>query len=136
MPVTDVACPDAKALMDKEGYLYLDVRTVMEFEAGHPEGAFNIPVVEPSPAGQMQQNPNFLSSVQAKFPKDTKLVIGCMAGGRSRLACEILQASGYTNVKNVAGGFGGGGGSKGWRDSGLPVSKQPHPGKKYQELKK
>jgi rhodanese-related sulfurtransferase len=39
-----VSPQEAKDLMDKEGYVYVDVRSIPEFEAGHPAGAFNVPI--------------------------------------------------------------------------------------------
>ena len=135
MPAPDVKPKEAKALVD-QGWTYLDVRTVPEFEGGHPEGAHNVPVMEPSATGQMRQNASFAPSVQAKFPKDTKFVVGCMAGGRSRSACQLLEAAGYQNLRNVAGGFGGAPGTPGWRDEKLPVSQKALPGRSYRELKK
>ena len=35
MPVKRVSPEDAQRLMDKEGYVYVDVRSIPEFEAGH-----------------------------------------------------------------------------------------------------
>jgi arsenate reductase len=73
---------------DKET-LYLDVRTVLEYVAGHPKSALNVPVVLPNPAnGQMRLNPEFLHTVEANLPKDAKIIVGCMSGGRSQLAAE------------------------------------------------
>lgn len=109
----------------QDGYTYLDVRTVDEFKNGHPKGAVNIPIFVHSPQGR-QPNPDFLSQVQEKFPKGTKLVIGCHAGGRSAKACQMLSPLGYQDIFNVDGGFGGridpetGEPVKGWRDENLP----------------
>ncbi len=108
--------------------IYLDVRTEAEFAAGHPDGAINIPVVFIKGPGQMEVNPDFVEVAQKVLPKNKKLVVGCMAGGRSQRACEMLEDAGYTDLTNVTGGFGGQRDSsgtvvvKGWRDSGLPVS--------------
>ncbi|HUA34778.1 MAG TPA: rhodanese-like domain-containing protein [Candidatus Binataceae bacterium] len=108
--------------------IYLDVRTEAEFAAGHPEGAINIPVVFIKGPGQMEVNPDFVEVAQKVLSKNKKLVVGCMAGGRSQRACEMLEDAGYTDLTNVTGGFGGqrdASGAvvvKGWRDSGLPVS--------------
>ena len=53
--------PEAKQLLESnEGWGYLDVRTVEEFELGHAEGAWNIPFAVPDPATmQMGPNPEF-----------------------------------------------------------------------------
>lgn len=109
----------------KEGYSYLDVRTKEEFENGHPKGATNIPIFVMGPAGRMP-NPKFAEAVKEKFPKATKLVIGCHSGGRSAKACELLQAQGYVDCFNIDGGFGGrtdpatGETIAGWQEEGLP----------------
>jgi rhodanese-related sulfurtransferase len=73
-------------------YIYLDVRSTMEFEDGHPVGAVNVPIMNFTPGFGMS-------------PKDAKLVIGCKSGGRSAQACVIMEKMGYTNVANVRGGF-------------------------------
>jgi rhodanese-related sulfurtransferase len=109
--------------------LYLDVRTEEEFAQGHPTGALNIPVMFMVP-GRPQLNPDFLAVAEKVLPKGKKLVVGCMAGGRSQRACEMLEEAGYTDLTNVQGGFGGqrdASGTvvvKGWRDAGLPVSQE------------
>ena len=108
--------------------VYLDVRTECEFAQGHAAGAINIPVVFIKGPGQMQVNPDFVEVVEKVLPKGRKLVVGCQAGGRSMRACEMLEEAGYSDLTNVAGGFGGQRDQSGnlvvtgWRESGLPVS--------------
>ena len=134
----------AHELMDKEkDAVYLDVRTEAEFEAGHPAGARNVPVVFfDEAAGKPVPNPDFLAVVERNLPRTTKLVIGCQAGGRSQHACEILAAAGYRDVANVRGGFGGARDQSGrvvvpgWRDAGLPVEQGQTPGVSYGDLRK
>ncbi|MGC4070463.1 MAG: rhodanese-like domain-containing protein [Polyangiaceae bacterium] len=87
---------EAKALLD-EGYVYLDVRSEPEFEAGHPPKAINVPL-QHAAAGGMVPNDDFLAVVEANLAKDARVVIGCKAGGRSRRAAEILSAAGYENL--------------------------------------
>ena len=86
-------------------YLYLDVRSVPEFEAGHAQGAINIPIMHITPGAGMTPNPEFPTVVEAALPKDAKLLIGCKTGGRSARACDIMSQMGYSNVANVRGGF-------------------------------
>jgi len=86
-------------------YIYLDVRSVPEFEAGHPARAINIPLMNLVPGAGMSPNPDFAAVVEATLPKDAKLVIGCKTGGRSARACDVLSQMGYKNVANVRGGF-------------------------------
>jgi rhodanese-related sulfurtransferase len=118
---------------------YLDVRSVEEFTQGHAEGAINIPIALMS-GGGMSPNPNFMKVVQATIPKETPLVVGCQAGGRSGRACEMLAAAGYTTVANIDGGFGGRKdfigrvAQKGWKDLGLPVSTDNSPGVSWESL--
>jgi rhodanese-related sulfurtransferase len=108
--------------------IYLDVRTENEFAQGHPASAINVPVVFIKGPGQMEPNPDFMAVVAKIIPKGSKLVVGCLSGGRSMRACEMLDGDGYADLTNVIGGFGGArdqGGNivaPGWRDSGLPVS--------------
>ena len=97
---------EAKALLDTEGYRYVDVRTEAEFVAGHADGAVNVPVALAGPMG-MQPNTDFLRTMQANFPPDSKLVVGCKVGGRSARACQILEAAGYSDLVNMDGGFHG-----------------------------
>jgi rhodanese-related sulfurtransferase len=121
------------------GAVYLDVRSLPEFEQGHPSGAFNVPLLHLDPAsGQMRPNPDFLPVVRANFPPDTPMVIGCKMGGRSQQACEILASAGYHDVANVLGGFSGAPqmGQRGWTQEGLPVDTTADPAHEYRALEK
>jgi rhodanese-related sulfurtransferase len=97
---------EAQKLQD-EGWTYLDVRSESEFEAGHPPGAINVPI----------NVGDFLSAVAQRFKKDSKLVVGCQAGGRSMRACVALEQNGYSNLADNFQGFGG------WLDAKLPQEK-------------
>lgn len=121
------------------GATYLDVRSIPEFEAGHPEGAYNIPLLHLDPAThQMRPNTEFLEVVRAAFPPDTSLVIGCKMGGRSAQACELLSSAGYQDVTNVLGGFSGAPqmGHVGWTQARLPVEQAAPPEREYEALRK
>ncbi len=129
MPIKQVEPPEAHELLKTNpNALYLDVRTESEFAQGHPTGAINIPVVFIKGPGQMELNEDFLAVATKILPREKKLAVGCLAGGRSQRACELLEAAGYTDLTNVHGGFGGARDAsgqivvKGWRDAGLPVS--------------
>jgi rhodanese-related sulfurtransferase len=129
MSIEQLTAEEAQALMTQDqNIVYLDVRTVPEFEAGHAPAALNIPVVVPDPAlRKMVPNPDFLSTVEATLPKDARVIIGCMSGGRSQFAAEVLEDAGYQHVANQQGGFGGARDQMGrllvpgWQDHGLPV---------------
>src|SRR5580765_3596267 len=84
--------------------VYLDVRTEAEFEAGHPAGARNIPLVFLDRAThQPRPNPEFVAAVERHVPRTAKLLVGCQSGGRSPRACELLAAAGYADVTNEIG---------------------------------
>jgi rhodanese-related sulfurtransferase len=124
------------------GAVYLDVRTEPEFEAGHPAGAWNVPVVFFDPVTrQPAPNPDFLATVERSIPRDAKVLVGCQSGVRSQRACELLAAAGYADVTNVSGGFGGARDPSGriivpgWRDAGLPIETGTTPGATYTDLK-
>src|SRR3984957_12575342 len=108
MPIKQQKPTDAHDTLTKNpGAIYLDVRTEGEFAQGHPSGAINVPVVFIKGPGQMEVNPDFVTVAEKVLPKATKLVVGCMAGGRSQRACEMLEEVGYGDLTNVRGGFGG-----------------------------
>jgi rhodanese-related sulfurtransferase len=139
MAVKRVSPEEARDLMDKESYAYLDVRSVPEFAAGHPTGAYNVPLLDMGPAG-MTPNPDFLAVVEKAFPRDARLVVGCKAGGRSAKAAALLQPAGFTNVVDQRNGYEGtplptGGIEPGWRPKGLPTSTKAAPDHAYDALK-
>ncbi len=131
--------PAEAATLLKEGWSYLDVRSIPEFDQGHPVGATNIPLLH-FQGGRMVPNPAFKQVVEATFPKETKLVIGCKSGGRSLQAAGLLAASGFAELVDMRGGFGGERDAMGrvscagWADEGLPVATQAEPGKSYAAL--
>jgi rhodanese-related sulfurtransferase len=137
---THVSVTEAQSLQAQD-HTYVDVRSTGEFAAGHPSGAVNVPLLEPDPdTGQMTPNPDFVRVMQANFPPDARLLIGCMVGGRSQRAAQMLEAFGYSNVSNVRGGFGGARDvmgqpiDPGWEESGLPVEAGEPDGRSFQAL--
>lgn len=139
MSVKRVSPEEAKQLMDEEGYVYVDVRSIPEFEQGHPTGAFNVPLLHMTQAG-MQPNPDFVDVFTAHFDKDAKVVVGCKSGGRSLRAAQQLQQLGYAHVIDQRAGFAGASNAfgqkeeEGWQGQGLPVDTQPERGHTYEEL--
>jgi rhodanese-related sulfurtransferase len=138
--VKRVTPAEAQALL-AEGWTYLDVRSIPEFEGGHPTGAVNVPLLHLQ-NGRMAPNGDFQAVVAANFPPDTRLVVGCKAGGRSLQAAAILGAAGYANVVDMRGGFHGerdGMGRvtcAGWAEQNLPVEETAPPDRSYTELAK
>lgn len=140
MSVVRITPEQALDLLENEGFAYVDVRSVPEFEAGHPEGAYNVPWKHRGATG-LETNPEFLAVMQACFAKDAKLVLGCQAGGRSQAAAEALVAAGWTDVRDQLAGWGGARDAfgkaiePGWMACGLPMGLEADPGRSYEELR-
>ena len=132
MPVKRVSPEEAQALMEKEGYVYVDVRSTPEFEAGHPLGAYNVPLMHMAPHGFVA-NPEFVAVMLKSFPKDQKVVVGCKSGGRSLQAVAQLLTLGYDNVVDQRAGFSGST-EPGWTAKGLPTSTEAVAERTYKVL--
>ena len=70
----------------------IDVRGAAEWEAGHLPGVPNIPV-------------GYLTERLREIPRDRPVVVHCQTGGRSAIAASVLQAVGFKDVLNLAGGY-------------------------------
>ena len=118
--------PAEAATLLASGWMYVDVRSIPEFDLGHPAGAFNIPLLHYG-GGGLVPNPDFERVVAANFPPETKLVVGCKVGSRSLQAAALLQAAGYADVVDLRGGLLGERDpfgrliSPGWVDAQLPI---------------
>jgi rhodanese-related sulfurtransferase len=139
MTIKRITPQEALELMEDEDYLYVDVRSVPEFEGGHPEGAFNVPLLHRGPRG-LEPNPDFLAVMEACFEKDARLIVGCQVGGRSLKACEHLVRAGYVEVVDQLAGYGGakdafgGMAEPGWQAAGLPIAIRALEGRDYESL--
>ncbi len=75
----------------KQGALVLDVRTPGEYQAGHYDGAVNIPVQElETRLGEIKD-------------KKRAIVVYCASGMRSANAAKILTGAGFSDVTNAGG---------------------------------
>lgn len=72
--------------------MVIDVRNEPEFAAEHVEGAINIPL-------------DYLPENLERIPKNQPIILHCAGGYRSMIAASILQANGFNQLKDVAGGF-------------------------------
>jgi len=112
-----------------QGWRYVDVRSIPEFEQGHPPGAYNIPLLHFLPGKGMTPNPEFAAVFAKHFKPGDKLVLGCKAGPRSMRAAEMLASMGFQELVDVVGGF------EEWKVS-LPVETATPPGHGWEELKR
>ena len=80
----------------------VDVRGRSEWEAGHIEGADNIPA-------------GYLVERLDQIPRDTTVVVHCQTGARSAIGASVLQAQGFKQVVNMTGGI------TAWLQAGLPT---------------
>lgn len=72
--------------------IWIDVRTVGEYNADHIEGDVNIPLAE--------VREQILALVS---DKDTEISLYCRSGNRAGQAKNILEEMGFTNVSNAGG---------------------------------
>lgn len=134
--------PEEAAVLLAEGYVYVDVRSEPEFEAGHVPGALNVPLLHQTTAGAgMTANPEFLQVMKEAFAPGEKLIIGCKAGGRSKKAAEQLLQAGYTELSDMSAGWEGsrdafGRALPGWSKKELPVEHGKPDGQAYADVKR
>jgi hydroxyacylglutathione hydrolase len=100
-PYRDLALGDIKKLID-DGYEIVDVREDWEWKKGHLPGARHVVL------NSLLSNPRAV-----KFRDQTIFV--CQVGERSAVASEMAVALGVKDVVNFRGG------TKAWRDAGLPL---------------
>ncbi|MFN8353167.1 MAG: rhodanese-like domain-containing protein [Spirosomataceae bacterium] len=92
--IESIPADDFATLYEQEANLVIkDVRRATEYEAEHIKGASNVPLA-------------YLSEQMDEFSPNETNYIHCAGGYRSMIACSILKARGYHNIKDIAGGFG------------------------------
>lgn len=134
--------PDEAAELVDQGWTYLDVRSVAEFEGGHAPGAFNIPLFDFVPGQGLRPNANFLREVIHAFEPERPLVVACKAGGRSATAAAMMAEAGFTQMVDMRGGFygevdpDGMVSCAGWAARGLAVVSGGESGRNHSDLKK
>ena len=142
MALKRISPDEARDLLESgEDYIYLDVRSIPEFEQGHAPGAKNIPLLHRTAMG-MQPNEEFVDVCERALGKDAKIITACLKGGRSMRAAQVLQANGFTNVVDMRGGFDGESNPlgqivyDGWARRGLPVTTEAADDETYAGLSK
>ena len=130
-----ISAETAARAMREQGAIYVDVRSVEEFELGHPEGAYNVPWLVDG-----QPNPAFGGVVAGALGRERPLIVGCQTGQRSGPACAALLAAGFRQVVEQHAGYAGQRDAfgriveQGWQRAGLPVAMSALAGRSYREL--
>ncbi len=91
--IREISAQDAKALLGDGGAVFLDVREPQEANLGMIPGAVFIP------------RGNLESNVEARVPREARVIVYCAHGNRSAFAADTMQQMGYANVQSLAGGF-------------------------------
>ena len=142
MSIQELSPAEARELTrESEDWVIVDVRSEQEFEAGHPEGAFNIPIARQDEGGQgLVLNPDFLPVMKASFGAEQKMVMVCAMGIRSMRACQMLAADGYQELVNMRAGYHGARdhmgslAEAGWAGQGFETAEGQPAGQSYTEL--
>lgn len=104
---TTIASVTPAALAERigsgEDICLVDVRTPVEFEGVHAQGAHNVPLDAFDPAAVVRSS------------NGERVHVICHSGSRASAACERMLAAGCSNVVNVEGG------TQAWEAAGLPV---------------
>ncbi len=92
--IKQISPAEAKKLMGRKGVIFLDVREPSEYNAGHIDGAINLP------RGLLE------FKITRKIPnKNATIIVYCKTGGRGALATYTLKQMGYRHVYNLEGGW-------------------------------
>jgi rhodanese-related sulfurtransferase len=87
-----VLVPEVEAAEVPAGAFLLDVREPDEWVAGHPPGAYHLPMME-------------IPHRAAEVPTDRDVVVLCRVGARSAQVVAYLRQRGWDNVRNLDGGL-------------------------------
>jgi molybdopterin/thiamine biosynthesis adenylyltransferase/rhodanese-related sulfurtransferase len=100
--IDEISTAEAAALADRP--VFVDVRDHDEWDEGHIPGALHVPR-------------SFLESrIESAVPdRDRPIVVYCAVGNRSAFATRTLEELGYSDVRNLAGGY------VDWKRNGLPT---------------
>lgn len=89
--VSSITADSVFTMMNRENVYIVDVREEYEYNSGHIENAYNIPVSE---INKIRKN---------EIPLDGIVVVYCQSGNRSSQAGQILLDLGYKNVYDMGG---------------------------------
>lgn len=104
--VANISPTEAVMLMNRAKPLVLDVRDAAEFASGHIQGAKHIALAELT---------NRIKDIE-KY-KEKPVLVHCQRGMRSKTACTLLKAQGFTQLNQLQGGL------DAWLEAKLPLTK-------------
>lgn len=106
MTVSAITVQDAKALLDADEAIMIDVREQDEWDAARIDGTIFAPL------SQMPQAWEALD-----LPQGKTVIVQCKSGGRSGRVCEFVgpSAKDGQSVVNLAGGI------LAWAEAGYPI---------------
>jgi rhodanese-related sulfurtransferase len=116
--ITTISLEEARALLGKDGVVFVDLRDVRELEReGMIPGAFHCP------RGMLE----FWIDPDSPYYKDAfapgkEFVFYCNGAWRSALACDVAQQMGLETVVEMDGGF------TAWKNAGFPVAERAKKG--------
>ncbi len=91
--VKEIEPKSVKEKLDKgEPFILVDVREQQEWDAGHIQGAWLMPL------GSLDKRINELD-------RNREIIVYCRSGKRSEKAARILLESGFQNIQNMKGGI-------------------------------
>ncbi|PTM59246.1 rhodanese-like domain-containing protein [Desmospora activa] len=95
-PYTDVKAVEISERYENEkaNYVWVDVRTEEEYEAGHVPGSIHIPFDELDDRG-----------VELERFREQALMLVCRSGRRSVVAAHTLHGQGFSRLYNLKGGM-------------------------------
>ncbi len=108
LPYEDISAETLAVMMEERRESFLLINTHIPDEGDIPGTDLSIP---------FNQITAYLDQLPAE--KDAEIVLYCRSDNMSRAAGEELAELGYTNLKNLSGGF------NAWRDSGYPFETRP-----------
>lgn len=90
--IPQVSAAELRGLLGRDSVQVVDVRNRNEWDAGHMDGARHIALPQ-------------LADRAAELDPAAPVIVHCQTGGRSAVAASMLEARGFRDVRNLAGGY-------------------------------
>ena len=112
--IEELLPPAAKEEIDRGDAILVDVRDPERYEAGHLQGAINVPSGE---SARDAHEPTYAEAIEnAGAHTDDRIILVCGEGNRSaRTADALRNEHGFSDVASIIGG------SKLWSELGYPT---------------